>query len=302
MAFASGSLFDSKGRSKVPTGKLKTLPDVQKALARNESYHPQLGRADGLRIRLSRIKGLTRGKAAELLREPYLFQCPPMDEFGYTTGFNHTKSPNYRGDEYAQRGGTVLKTMTFKTLIVEWGRFVTEPRFAVAAMKDDLEKIAEAGYPVQLLATHQYGTSPEFNRPVIIESVAVTEQSGEEDARYLDITISEYNLSEVERDAIKKGASKYPVTVVLHKNGSAGIKDGSKTKKIKGLRDDKSVTLTELAKAIYGKPSLASHIAKTQKPPIKNFGNNTPLIKHTRFKNKGGKIVVHSPPSSKKKK
>jgi hypothetical protein len=251
-------------------------------------------RGEGLRLRITRIKGVTKGRSSKILRKPWRFQCPPLDQFQRDYGHNFTRENNYLGREYVIRSGRKLRSIPLRTLVVEYGNYVVERRWDIDDMVDDLIVLSEEGYPFRLLATHQYGTgkdAAEYDGPVVLESVSVTEQAGEQDARYLDLQFTEYDDPEVRRRKHGKdrgGGKDFPFTITLRKDGS--FTESSKDFKLKA----EVLTFGKIAREAYGKASLAPYLMQSQKPPVKDWGPSTPIIKHPRFKN-GGKIRVPAP-------
>ncbi len=244
-------------------------------------------RGQGLRIQLKKIPGVTRGDAAKVLKTPYRFQCPPLENFAFTKGFSHSRYTTYDGTEYTTPAGRTLTTTTFRTLCVEYGGYVVEHDFDVPELVGDLERLVSAGYPVNFLATHQYNKEPELEMDAILESVVVTEEAGEMDARYLDLVITEWRQTTTKRRKLRPSGSTRFV-LQLEKDGSYGYTYPT------DLNIPIPVTLQGIAKAVYGRPSAAQKIAAAQKPPLTKWGSTAPLIKHKRYAKKGGRILVPS--------
>lgn len=260
--------------------------------ARRSRINREVVRRDGLRIQLSAIAGVTTGDSAKVLANPYRFQCPPLDGFGYTVGKSYARYTNYKGQEFGNPAGKTLTPITFRTVIVEWGSFVIERDYDVQAHVKKLERLAQDDTVFRFLATHQYNDEPEFDMDAVMESVTITEQAGEPDARYVDLTITEWVDPVTSKNGRKRraGGRKYPFTIDLHKDGSYDVERGASFN-----THQKPLTFALISTYAYGKPSLASHVAANQKPPVKDFGNHTDLLKYPRFKN-GHKIVVPKPP------
>lgn len=267
--------------------------DAAAKQARRGRIDREIVRKDGLRLQISKIPGVTTGDSAKVLSAPYRFQCPPMDNFGYTRGKNYVRYTNYKGTEYGNPAGKLLVPMTFRTVLVEWGNFVIERDFDVMAHVKRLGRLAEDDSVFRFLATHQYNEAPDLDIGAVLESITITENAGEPDARYLDLTISQWRGPVTSRKGSKKraGGRKYPFTITLHKDGSYDAEKGASFN-----THQKPLTFALISTFAYGKPSLASHIAASQNPPVKDFGNHTDLLKYSRFKN-GHKITVPKPPA-----
>lgn len=256
--------------------------------ARNRRVQERV-RGEGMRIRLSKIDGVTRGDALKVLKVPYYFQCAPLDSFTVPTTRTFPRYTNYQGTEYLQRGGSTLQALTFRTLVVEYGRFVIERDWNVERLVKNLQRITESGWPFELLATHQYNLDPEVQMDVVLESCIVVENAGEADARYLDLSFVEWRAPIVQRKALGT-ASSWPKTLILGKNGTAKLQGSTG----KGFPN---ATLAAVAVGVYRQTGLGKHIAAAQKPPITNWGLHTPLIQHPRYKGKGGKLIIPKPPA-----
>ena len=251
-------------------------------------------RGQGLRIRMRRVPGMT---PKGTLKVPYYFQCPPMDEFSVAYGHQHGKYTTIDG-EYSRRGGRNLITTSFRTLIVEYGGFVVEHDYDVGKLVDRLQILCHKGYPFDLLCTHAYNQEPELHMDAVLETVTVVENANELDARYLDLAFCEYRDPVVKRRRIKgdrdskakgrrPGRKSYPIWFQLKK-------DGTFTAKGVKVPRGKPLTLELMATLCYGKASYAKYIAQANK--LSGYGRKDHLIKHPRFKAKGGKLVVHEPP------
>ncbi len=273
----------------MPTIEQQRRDAAAAAAARNRRVQERV-RGEGLRIRLSKIEGITQGDAAKVLRVPYYFQCAPLDNFIIPTTRTFPRYTNYQGTEYIQRGGSTLQTLAFRTIVVEYGQFVIERDWNVERLVRNLQRIVESGWPFELLATHQYNLDPEVQMNVVLESCVVVENAGEVDARYVDLAFVQWRAPVVQRKALG-GASAWPKTVTISKNGTAKLVGSTG----KGWTN---ATLAAIAVGIYRETGLGRHIAAAQKPPINNWGLHTPLIQHPRFKGKGGKLIIPKPPST----
>lgn len=253
-------------------------------------------RGDGLRVQMQAIEGVTKGRTATLLSPYFRFQCPPLDSFQHDHGHAFNRSSNYQGVERIRRGGRRLVSIPMRTIIVEYAQFVTEQNWDVPAMTDLFELISEEGYAFRLLATHKYGDKAEVDVTAVLESCTVTEQAGEIDARYLDLQFTEQTDSGVTRKTNRRPgpATGFPYTITLRKDGSYAVLDNAKALfKTNG----EALTLAVIARYAYGAPSLAGFVGQAQSPKITDWGPNSRLIDHPRFKGKGGKLSVPRKPT-----
>lgn len=239
-------------------------------------------RGDGLRIKLSAIQGETRGDAKKALKTPYYFQCPPLDELQRSWAFTFASYTNYKGEEFLSRTGKQLSPITFRTIAVEWGAFVVEFDFDVNKLEKSLQRITEAGWPMQMLMTHQYGKEAEFDAPVVLESFSSGENAGEPDARYFDLSFKRWNNPITNR----RGNDKLPTTLTLFEGGQWMEVGG------KGWSGNGVLTFAKIAQHYYGKPSLAGYVAGSQPAPVGRWGMHTDLFKHPRFGRGSAKILV----------
>lgn len=259
-----------------------------------------VARGEGLRIQLRRIPGVTKGEAAKILEKPYRFQCPPMDTFEIQRQRSFGTYTNYKGAEFLSRGGKQLQPITFRTIAVEYANFVVERWWEehelVDYYVDRLTKIWDAGWPVELLATHAYNQKAELHMDAVIESVTVVEVAGEKDARYIDIGFKQWRDPVV--TARRRGGSTavhWPQYLTLDKDRKhwrTTHRMKIPVKKPPMLADQWTFAL--LAKYAYGKPSLAKHIMAAQKPAI-HGGAHTPIMDFRQFR-KGGRVKIPAPP------
>lgn len=314
----------------VPTWVLLMQKQRQDKLAkksRRQDRKAYKHRGEGLRVQLSAIPGVTQGKAKKILRTPYRFQCPPLDEFKHPTTRNLTRWTNYQGIEFSGRGGMALKELTFRTLVVEWGSFVTMYDYNIEPLVNELKGLVKAGYPFELLATHRYGEDPEVHMDAFLTDVQVTENAGEVDARYLDLTFVAFRDPTAKRRKIKE----WPKYLEIFKEGGKTryrTVDWDIPAKARRKLEAKDLTFAHIAKYAYGYPQFADHIMSAQKPRIHgekegmtrfgtfgdakkpkgqpkpifaSWGKHTPIIKHPRYKKllakkRTVKILIPEPP------
>lgn len=216
----------------------------------------------GMKITLSKIDKITK---EGLLESPYFFQCSPLESFRVSHSFEHTDYTTIKGQTFSRKSSKGLRTIQFQTLIVDWGSFVNVDVYDFSDLTDTLVKVCESGSPVKL--TVDRGDDTSFAMDVTLRQFDVEEKAGEPDARYFDVTFTEW------RDAYVVRKAKWPARHKL-------------------VRGD---TLSSLATKYYGKPTLARIIAKANK--ITTFGFNTEIVKSKKWK-VGDTIVVPAPPRS----
>lgn len=251
-------------------------------------------RDNGLHMSLRAIPGTTKGDAAKILDVPWYFQCAPIDQFAVPKTRAFTQYQNFEGTTYITRTGKGLQQLIFRTVIVESAEFAIYQRWDLETMKKDLSRLVDAGYPMRLIATHPYNDEPEYSGNVVIESFTSTEQAGEPDARYLDLTFTQWRTPVLERD--QKGHKKtFPFVLDMNKNGHYKVLYKGHEKKSLFNAHGKSLTFATIAKYAYGKPSLASNIAAAQKPPVTDYGMHDLLKNYHRWRKHGGKILVPAP-------
>jgi hypothetical protein len=75
--------------------------------------HPE----GGITITLKRISGVTK---KDVLRQPYYFQMPPTDEFGWDSAGNWTDYTTLDGGTFTGEGSRGLRTITLRTLVLDY--------------------------------------------------------------------------------------------------------------------------------------------------------------------------------------
>jgi hypothetical protein len=252
-------------------------------------------RGEGMRMVMRRIKGVTKGEALKALQTPYRFQCPPLDQFAIPHGRNFEQYSNYKGTEYISRGGQKLKVVPIRTLIVEWGAFTVERYYDLLTLKRRLARIADAGWPVELLVTHPYNDEPELHIDAVLETFTVTENANEVDARYLDLNFVEWR-PQVARGKRRGPVEDWPKTATIDAHGKVTFTKLGKTVRIQ------DATFADLADRAYVKGQqqiTARQIALAQKPPVTDYGMHARLGDLPRFKklrgDQTGRIVLPGP-------
>lgn len=231
---------------------------------------------DGLRISLSRVRGWT---AEGLLTHALFLQCPPLETFTIVNGFAHSDYDTLRQGQFSRPSGRQLRTVQFQTLIVDfrppwafWAPPVSDsftPLVGGVAhplpqgvggqeekgaqlpnplqVADELEEILNSGTPFQFRAANPayWGASrKDLTMMATLRSMSVEERAGEVDARYFDLSFTEYRRAEVSRKA-------------------QGFQGGGKIRNLPYKHTlQKGDTLTRLAKKYYGSTNRWRNIAK----------------------------------------
>lgn len=268
-------------------------------------------RGEGLRIQLSKIRGVTTGDAAKVLARPYRFQCPPLDSFEIPYDTSFPSYTNYKGTEFLGKGADQLQTITFRTLIVEYGRFVVEAHWdrdrpdritdeLVTELVNRLKRVRRAKVPFRLLATHSYSKTSELDISAVLESFRITEVAGEADTRYLDLSFRQWRDPVVQQRGRGEQAKTWPKYLILDKDKRVWALEGIVMPgRTASNLDGNDWTFAMLSKYAYGRPTLASHIMAAQSPPIRGWGAHSKIMSHKRYR-KGGKIKIPAPPPAMK--
>lgn len=245
-------------------------------------------RGPGLRVRLTRIDGLTK---KGLLNRPYYFQCPPLEEFVVQWAHEFNDYMTVAQGEYSRRSGRKLRIVQFDTLAVDTlpvdsiSRPIS-PSFVVeqkVADKEDyrvgLRDVLLTGTPVHLHVAQQLGSDVLLDMPATLRTLNVTMKGAEIDAFYFTCEFHEYRDPIVKRNAKSRtGGRKWPQTITLLSDGSYR---GLNTK-------DQELSIRLIAIYLYKDATLAWSLARAL--GITDYGIDAPLIKYPRYK-RGGKIV-----------
>lgn len=169
--------------------------------------------SDGLVIVLAADPDLTeRGLTTrgEALNKPLVFQCPPLETFSTNFGFSHSDYDTVYGGQISRKGGRQLRTITFDTLLVDWGSYIVSEipahggghASAMHHMSRRLIDICESGSPFEFDAFHAAGlvddlevdvsSMREISFTATLRSLRVEERHGEGDTRYLNVSFTEY--------------------------------------------------------------------------------------------------------------
>jgi hypothetical protein len=211
---------------------------------------------EGLRVILRPIRGLTK---RHLIKEPFVFQAAPLEEFSRQSSYNHSEYDTLRGGQHSRPAGRALEQTGFGTIFVDYNapwdlipdifdeewRSVFPVPDPVAATKE-LRRIMNAGTPFLLSVDNPaLRGGYDLRMAATFRSLTVTERAGEVDARYVDVSFVEYRDVRVKRFLKgEAGDDKLPITLLVRRLPK---------------RHD---TFSELAKHYYGDPSLWRHIRK----------------------------------------
>lgn len=166
---------------------------------------------EGLRVIVRRIRGLTpRG----LLTVPFLFQCPPLENFDEQYSYNHNDYMTAFAGERSRPAGRQLATFQFETLVLDdipsWAlnqEYMPHP----ILVKRELMRIHDNGYPFQLLI-HQMPLWGYYdvNVAATLRSLTVSQKHGESDARYFQMQFREFRDTRIVQR--RKGARQVATT------------------------------------------------------------------------------------------
>lgn len=268
---------------------------------------------EGMLVTMYSLKGIT---AADVLKTPFYFQCPPIDDVTRSYAYDWQTYNTLRRGEMMQAAGRRLATISFGTLFVDqtyswtfqrkYGS-VPDPQNNLnypnpQKMARELVQIMHSGTPFGLSVTHpklwkraDIHWATKHGNAAVLQSVDVSERAGELDTRYVNVSFQEYRDPKIRRRA-QEGQGRdesrgrdLPVTVVVHKDSTAGVRDGERDgDEGKTFKD---VTLRKLAKFYYGEQSLWRDLAKAN--GIKNFSGDRPLGEYVkRRKEKQIKVKV----------
>lgn len=244
-------------------------------------HHPQ---TLGLRVILAPIEGVT---PKHVLAKPFLFQCPPLNDFTEEMAFNHGDYMTAFSGERSRPMGRQLETINLGTLWLDDGSRDHAPDWALVkkakapiVVKNQLKAIAYAGVPLWLMVHqmplwHRY----DLKMMVTIRSFSSQEKDGENDARYFNFQFREWRTTDVRTKG--QGSTRSRV-------GPHGL--NVTIANLPASRD----TLYELAKYYYGSSSQWRVIAKAN--GLTNITGTTNL--KTRFAKTPSK-KLHLPPPKK---
>lgn len=267
---------------------------------------------DTVAMSLSRIAGVT---PKGVLNDGFVFQMPPLDEFGWDVGYNWQDYETITGGTYTRDGGRQLRSVSFQTVVLDY-----QPSYAAYVNTDPLDGDSQGsfqgrtgvggggvgtagpppqGYPEQVaeelndlvlrgapvlltVESGQPGEPPDLRMPVTIRSLSVRQRGGEPDARYFDFQMTEYRVPMRRARGYGRPRHDLPATVRITQDGVAVEirRDGRKVRerdRHRIGRASRPATLRALSKHFYGKSGEWKRIAKRNK--LRNISGDTTLDK-----------------------
>jgi hypothetical protein len=234
--------------------------------------------ADGLKVTISAIgNGLTvnkRGRA--LLPHPFVFQCPPLEEFQIAHVFNMGTYDTIDDDQFLRRGSRQLDTWSFDTLAMylgvgphghyqpDWVPYPTHERHSRQYhrpewYKDQLVDLHNAGSPFVFKAAFKQSTTIRRAYAVLTGFNEVYKH-GEGDAIYFSgVSFTEWRDPRGSKPT--RGSLKLPAHVRFRLVGGQYIAYDARTNRTIPHAKPAS-SLADLARHYYGDASLWRHIAK----------------------------------------
>jgi hypothetical protein len=255
-----------KGRTIYGTGPGSQGPGSNTAAAQPASPS-QISADMGMVVELSEIDGITE---KGIINPPFVFQVPPLDEFGYEVTYTHQEFETIKRRQYSRPESEQLMTMSFSTLFMEWDapwhiRRPDRGEFEwAAAHPQGMEVIPGAGPgrvkldPLKEVATLRKLMSsstafwlkastpgqPTVRERMTLRSVKVTEKAGEVDALYVDLAFTEW------RPIGKVDIFQRPKLETVR---GAILRPGQKKKEIA----DNAMSLNEFVRRHYGSRNIA---------------------------------------------
>jgi hypothetical protein len=166
---------------------------------------PPTGAGEGMHVVLTRVDGVTD---EGLLETPYVFQLPPLEEFRAGEQFNFNDYDTLRVGQHSRPIGRALATVDFQTLFLDWDAtyaiavtnnpagFAPDPR----ALAGDLRELLRSGTAFWLWCGHPIlYDDPEVAMYATLRTLQFTEKAGEPDARYADVSFTEWRAADIER-------------------------------------------------------------------------------------------------------
>lgn len=173
-------------------GSAGPAPQPRAAKSRHIVY-PAEPQGRGLRVVMQRLSVTQPG----LLRRPFMFQVPPLEEFPVQHGWDFVDYDTV-GDGYRTRpASTQLTTVSFDSMFVDqdYGFVVNKSRpFNPVQMLEELKAIGDSRTPFQLIAGQPdlWGVYYDLNIAATMRSLRRSEKAGEIDARYFTISFTQF--------------------------------------------------------------------------------------------------------------
>jgi hypothetical protein len=204
----------------------------------------------GLKVTMRRIRGVTD---PEVLKVPFRFQCPPLNDFSRPYGFEWARYSTLRLGERARPQGKKLFELSISSLFVDgpaeddasfvvW-RGAPEPQRLIRELRFIMgDAPGGKATPFRLTISQASVWPGEWlvNMPAVLTGLSATEKPGEIGTEYIDVTFLEYPDDAVERRRQPRADEK------------------TRKHRIRLGRDD----LYEIAKKHYREPLLWREIAR----------------------------------------
>lgn len=258
----------------------------------------------GLWIQLKRCRYTRKG----ILRQPLKMPIAPMDEFGWETTHGWTDYDTISQGQFSRSAGRQLRTLSLSTMAMDWIApwSLTQVREAEqdaglpggdADLVDEdswgdlyeigpwgiarqLDRLVTQGTPIRLLVKNPNLPRADLDMIVTMRSATLKERAGEPDARYFDLSFTEYREPKVNRRDY--GKHPLPAQVQINPNGVAleFRRSGKKLKRAQWHRIGSSArpaTLRDLAEHFYGSSNKWRLIQKRNRGILKGFSGGDSL-------------------------
>lgn len=255
----------------------------------------------GLWIELRRCRYTKKG----VLRQPLKMPIAPLDQFGWETTYGWTDYETISQGQFSRPSGRQLRSLNLSTLALEWiAPWAATQAVETEDMEDDdlnlidedswgdiseigaagiarqLDRLVAQGTPVRLTVRHPQRPRPEINLIMTLRSASLQERAGEPDARYFELSFTEYRVPQVARR--NYGKHPLPAQVQINPQGVAleFRRSGKKLKKAqwhKIGKANKPATLRELSKHFYGTANKWRLIQKRNKRILGGFSGEDSL-------------------------
>ena len=273
----------------VPQRRLKrALMKEMRRVRRDEN----LGRIlyqGGYIVRFSKQPGITR---KGFLKQPFYFQLPPLEEVRYAAAAEHSDNNVLAGYQLSRPVARQLMQITFRCVFLDYiptfaafdhagdpGKAPKFPNNGPADWVTQLRRLQRSLTPFHVsMGQPRLVGRWEIDGAYTLRQVDVVENAGEPDARYLDISLTEFDPAEL--DVRQKG----DLVVTVFKDG--------KVRPLVGIQ--KPPTLAKVSRRVYGTTKHWDAIARAS--GIKNWTANRDLRDYIRKKRGRDRIKLKCPP------
>jgi hypothetical protein len=257
----------------------------------------QESRSDGLKVTISAFgNGLTVNKQGRpLLPRPFVFQCPPLEQFTIAHQQNFGTYDTIDDDQYSRRGSRQLDTWSFDTLAMylgvdAQGRY--EPSWVPYPTREShgLQYQAPEWYRKQLWDLHDAGSPfrfvAAFKRSTTIRRTYATltafnedYKHGEGDVIYFSaVSFQEWRDPGDASQPKPRGSDKLPAHVRFRFTGGRYLAYDTETGRTIPARGGAGTTMNDLARFYYGNASDWRLIAKANH--LRGGSGLTQIYKH----------------------